>query len=126
MDLLRLDRLVRRVRPSRLRLALMGQSFIALALGSTFSLSLVRYGYFLFIGATLLATISLNNAFASWHAGREQTYGSTVLGLLSSMLLMLFLGIQSPQIPAKGALMALGILLMIPAHIACSGGEGLL
>ena len=104
----------------------MGLSLFSLTLGARFSLGLVRYGYPLFMGATLLAVVSLNNAFASWHAGREQTYGSTVLGLLSSMLLMLFLGIQSPQIPAKGALMALGILLMIPAHIACSGGEGLL
>lgn len=116
MNLLELDKkMVLRVSAPNVRHALMGQALFFLALGSIFSLKLVRYGYFIFLAATLLAVVQINGSFSRWHAKVTSSYGQEVLGVVSALLLMLFLGIQSPQIPFKPYLLALGLIFMLPA-----------
>ncbi len=116
MNLLELDeKMVKRVSVPHLRAALLGQTLFFLALGSLFALKLVRYGYFILVAATLLAVVQINGSFSRWHTKVAPSYGQEVLGVVSALLLMLFLGIQSSHIPFKPYLLALGLILMLPA-----------
>ena len=90
-----------------------GLFFIALIIGSMFSLDLVRYGYFIIIAFSLLIFYFFNNTLEE-NIKRKKTSKFTITsGFIGVFLIFLFFGIQSPQIPFKNYLLVIGIAIVV-------------
>ena len=90
-----------------------GLFFIALIIGSIFSLSLVRYGYFMIIAFSLLLLYFFNNTLKENIERKQFGKFTLVIGFVGVFLVFLFFGIQSPQIPFKNYLLIAGIAIII-------------
>ena len=53
----------------------------------------------------------------SWHAKKDITYKNHLVGGIGLILLVVYLGIQSPQLLAKKYIMIIGFVLLLPAAI---------
>lgn len=96
---------------------ILGLTLIALSLGSLNSIPLVRSGasFLIFIAATFLSIFYMNTTF-TYHRRGEKIPGRTrTFGLIGSFLLMLFFGVQAPQLPFKEFILLGGLLLVLPA-----------
>ncbi len=91
-----------------------GKLIVLFTIGSYLSIQLVTYGYFILLAATLLLTTYLIHNFMSWHIKEEIIYKDHILGGLGLFLLILFVGIQSPQIPGRKYILILGFVLFLP------------
>lgn len=89
-----------------------GIVLIAVALGSMFSIELVRYSYWIFILSTLLLVHYVMNGIRLLQGSRLRGK-SYAFGFGGISLLLLFLGIQSPQIPFKIWIFSAGMLILI-------------
>ena len=107
--------LVKKVSASNLTLAVTGKAIVAVALGSMFAIELVRYGIFILPVAVVILVGYLSQNLTDWHKNRKTSYGSHLLGWVGALLLLLYFGIQSPQIPFKIPVLVIGILLVLPA-----------
>lgn len=105
----------RQVKESNVQWAFIGKALIVLSVGAMFSIELVRYGYFLLIAATFMIFSYLNNAYMSWYRKVKVTQGNRLLIYAGGFLLLLFFGIQTPQLPFKQYIWIIGILLLLPA-----------
>ena len=90
-----------------------GLFFIALIIGSMFSLDLVRYGYFMIIAFSLLLLYFFNNTLKENIERKQFGKFTLVIGFVGVFLVFLFFGIQSPQIPFKNYLLAFGIIIVV-------------
>jgi len=90
-----------------------GLFFIALIIGSMFSLSLVRYGYFMIIAFSLLMFYFFNSVLKVNAEGIKLGKFTLVIGFIGVFLIFLFFGIQSPQIPFKNYLLVAGVVIVI-------------
>ena len=94
----------------------LGLSLAALSAGALYSLKFVRLGvgFIAMIVAIMLSTYYINTSFLALK--RKEILGSATLflGFIGGLLLLLFFGIQSPQLPLKKYLLIAGIILTIP------------
>ena len=111
------EKLVRKVTERNLNLVITGKLLITFSLGTIFSITLVRYGYFILVAATFILMQYLITNFMQWFRGGKVSYGFHVFGFLGLFLLVLFLGIQSPQVPFKIYILIIGLILTIPAYV---------
>jgi bacteriorhodopsin len=91
--------------------ALFGASIIAFSIGAMFSIDLVKYGYYLLIGATFAIVHYVSIALFKNKVNRL----TKSVGVMGVLALVLFFGIQTPQIPLKQYLWIVGTALFIPA-----------
>jgi hypothetical protein len=98
-----------------------GETLIAVSLGSMNSLNLVRYGFFIFIAATLFAVTYINSTLIRHKRKDDIPPFTLVIGYLGGFLLVFFFGIQSPQLPIKNIIYIGGLILMLPAAIEILG-----
>lgn len=98
-----------------------GETLIAISLGSMNSLNLVRYGFFIFIAATLLAVTYINSTLIRLKRKEDIPPFTLVIGYLGGFLLVFFFGIQSPQLPFKSIILITGLLLSMPLIIEVMG-----
>lgn len=112
---------VRRITETNLSLALYGGMIAAFSLGSMFSIQLVRYGYFIMIASTVVVAVYLKTSFMNWYKNVEIDYSTHLFGLAGVLLLLLFFGIQSSQVPFKVYLLIIGLILILPALINMGG-----
>jgi len=90
-----------------------GIVLIAIALGSMFAIELVRYGYWVLILSVLLLFHYVINSLRLLD-GKEKLKGkSYAFGFAGLSLLLLFLGIQSPQIPFKIWIFSIGVIVLL-------------
>ena len=86
---------------------LFGVTLLGVALGSMFSIELVKYGYWILLLSCLLL---VNYVFDSPKIlmGGKMKARSFWIGFVGIGLLVLFLGIQSPQVPFKIWILGVG------------------
>jgi len=106
-----------------LGMLLLGKMLIVLVLGAMFSRQLITYGYFILIAGTLLVANYVSINFKNWKQKSRGTLGTHYVGGAGAMLLLLFLGIQSPQVPFQIIILILGIVLIIPSIIEIIRGK---
>ena len=92
-----------------------GKLLVIFTLGSYLSIKLVKYNYFILLVATLLLTTYLVHNFMSWQIKEEIIYKDHLIGGVGLFLLILFVGIKSPQIIAKKYILILGLVLFLPS-----------
>ena len=90
-----------------------GLFFIALIIGSMFSLNLVRYGYFMIIAFSLLMFHFFGSVLKNNIEKKQFGKFTGAIGFIGVFLIFLFFGIQSPQIPFKNYLLIAGIAIII-------------
>ena len=90
-----------------------GMILIAIALGSMFSIELVRYGYWILIVSSLLLVHYVMNGLRLLNGKGKLRRKSYFFGFLGLVLLILFLGIQSPQIPFKIWILGIGLIFLV-------------
>jgi len=98
-------------------LAAIGKFLIMFSLGSIFSIKLVQYGYFILIFSSLIVASYGLRVYLARINQKKLDYSIHVVGIIGVFLLLLFLGIQTPQLLYKNYVLIAGILLMIPAII---------
>jgi hypothetical protein len=108
-------RMIRKVSEKNFGLFILGESLIAISLGSIYWIKLVRYNDFVFISAILLSTYYINTTFLFRRRGQEVTPSIQILGFVGGFLLLLTFGVQAPQLPLKNIILIAGLILVIPA-----------
>ena len=98
-----------------IQMPIMGTMLIALSLGSIFSLDLVAYSYFILAATTIVVISYVNGSIVSRYRKLEPSITTHIFGGVGGLLILGFLGMQSPQIPFKPYILALGIILALPA-----------
>jgi len=89
---------------------ILSMSIIVLTLGSMFWIFLIKYGFFIFLGAAITAILYISESLP-YNSNKKMKKSTRVLGIIGLILLMLTLGIQSPQLPFKKYVLLLGIVL---------------
>lgn len=107
-----------------LGLAVLGETLIALSLGSIYHVALVKYGLFLLIGAVVILISYLNTSFTAWVKGKELTYKNHMAGFMGGFILVVFLGIQVSSLPYRNILLLIGFSLIIPAAVDIWRSDG--
>jgi hypothetical protein len=111
------EKFVRKVREKNIGLAIIGKSIVFLALGSIFSIELVVYGYIILLLAAYLLLTYCMLSYRLYVYHKKMKYMSHFMGVSGLLLLMLFVGIQSTQIPFKIYFLLFGVALIIPATV---------
>jgi hypothetical protein len=88
---------------------------IILVIGSYFSIELVKYGYFILLIGVLVVFHSALSSFLDYKEHIFAKYYKRLINFVGVALLVLFFGVQSPQIPFKIFFLIIGLLLMVPA-----------
>lgn len=111
------ERQARKISKKNMGRALLGESLVAISLGSLFSRTLVRSGlaFIIFIAATLTAAYYIISSYNAWHKGKIQRYHNLFIGTTAGFLLLLFFGVQTTQLPLKGPIIVIGLILTLPA-----------
>ncbi len=111
----KLKKLSERITANALSFSLLGKTLIAISLGAIFSRQLVQYSYYLLLIISILLIYYLNASWIQWKKNARITFTTLIWGSLSIGLLAFLIGIQSPQLPAKEYVLAIGILSLLPA-----------
>jgi hypothetical protein len=117
------ESLMKKVNERNINLAILGKILIAFSIGAIFSIKLVKYGYYILIASTLIIASYLKNSFTSQLKDEKLKYSTNVIDFTAGLLLLLFLGVQSPHIPFKIYFLIIGFVLLIPAVIEMFGGK---
>ena len=94
---------------SSLNWIIFGKFLAILSLGAYFSIQLVQYGLWILLIAVIFTFLSMNKFFFDWYNKKKSSYGNILLGFSAAAFLILFLGIQSPQIPYSLWLIWIGL-----------------
>ncbi|MBS3059948.1 MAG: hypothetical protein J4432_00355 [DPANN group archaeon] len=97
------------------RLLISGKFIAVFAIGAMLSRQLFLYAYFIMMASVLLVLAYTQISLVHWHGNQKTPYKTHVIGSLGAMLLVLFFGIQSPQMPYPIYVLLLGVLFGIPA-----------
>ena len=111
------EKLVRKVKEKNMMLTVLGKAIALLALGAIFSTQLAEYGYLIIVIAAIFSLMYINRNFISWHRKEKINYSRHSLGWTGVALLLVYLGIQTPQMPFKIYFLVIGILLTIPSLV---------
>ena len=109
------EKLVRKISERNINLTILGKALAWFALGSIFSIELVRWGYIILIASVYLIFRHIIKSFMQYLYGYKINYLNQMLGISGLLLLILFLGIQTPQMPFKIYVFIFGVILAIPA-----------
>ena len=109
------ERLVKKVSLRNVSFAIFGEALAFFSLGSMFSNKLVKYGYFILIAAAILTYSYAKNNFTAWHQNTKVSYSAHISGFTGAILLLLFFGIQTPQMRFKIYILGIGVILVLPA-----------
>ncbi|MAG48036.1 hypothetical protein CL617_05500 [archaeon] len=109
------ERITKKVSERNLRLGLTSEILIILVLGSMFSIELVKYGYFILLGAMLLIFHALNVVLFNWYKNSKTNFRTIFYGIFGFELLIFFIGIQTPQVPLKIYILIAAILIGLPS-----------
>ena len=112
-----MEQLTRRVSERNLVLALTGKLLLIFFLGTQFSPVLMKYRYGLLVAGIFIMVSSFIEYSVYWHHRKSLSFAVLVWGTIGVYLLVLYFGIQSPQIPYKLVLLPLSVLLLIPANV---------
>lgn len=107
--------MISRVSDKNFGLFILGESLIAISLGSSYWIRLVRYSDLLFFGTILLSTYYINKTLIGQRSNAGGSPRLQALGLLVGFLLFLLFGMQAPQLPLKRYILTAGLILIIPA-----------
>ena len=113
----------RKISRSNVSRALFGEMIAAFSLGAIYSIQLVLFGYYILVVSSLIIANFLKTNFMSWHKNTRVSYKTQVIGFSGGILLLLFLGIQSPQVPFTEYLFVIGVIFIIPALIDLLRGK---
>ena len=105
--------MVRRKKEKALSYLLPGVSLFFLGLGSLFSVDLVRYNFWLMLAMILVVIFYINGTLLKGFNKKSLNKNDVILGFVALVLVTLFFGIQSPQLPFDGYVIALGIVLFL-------------
>ena len=111
------EQLPRKISERNLALGLTGKLLFMFFLGTQFSHVLVKYSYGLLLAGIFILVSAFIEYYAYWHHKKSLSFAVLVWGTIGVYLLILFFGIQSPQIPYKLVLLLLSVLLLIPANV---------
>jgi threonine/homoserine efflux transporter RhtA len=85
-------------------LLFLGLFILTIFAGAQWSIKLVKYGYFVLIFGVLLLIYFLYATLVD----QKPTRATKIVGSLCGIALVLFLGIQSPQLPLKMPVIVVG------------------
>jgi len=108
-------RLGMKISKKSLDLLVLGKFLFVLSLGSIFALDLVRWSYWILIAAMLLIINYLNENIMRVYQGKKISYTSDIFGFIGGLLLVLFFGIQTTQLPFKVYILVVAVILTLPA-----------
>jgi len=96
---------------------MIGMFLIFFILGSFFSVLGNSVGYLLLLVSAFILISYVIHSFMSWHAKKDITYKNHLVGGIGLILLILYLGIQSPHLLGRKYIMIIGFVLLLPATI---------
>ena len=105
------SKLVKKFTEKSLNWIIFGKFLALLGIGAYFSIQLVQYGLWILLIAVILTFSSMNRFFFDWYNKKKTNYGNILLGFSGAASLILFLGIQSPQIPFSLWLIWIGVII---------------
>ena len=105
----------RKITESNVSKALFGEMIVAFSIGAIYSIKLVMYGYYILVISSLIIVNFLKTNYMSWHKNTGVSFTTQIVGFSGGILLLLFLGIQSPQVPFTKYLLVLGVIFILPA-----------
>ncbi|PIN87650.1 hypothetical protein COV12_02700 [Candidatus Woesearchaeota archaeon CG10_big_fil_rev_8_21_14_0_10_32_24] len=97
--------------------SMIGMFLIFFMFGSLFSGSWNPASYVLLLISAFVLISYVIHSFMSWHAKEDITYKNHLIGGIGLAILILYLGIQSPELLAKKYIMIIGFVLLLPATI---------
>lgn len=103
--------MVRKKKKNALSYLLPGISLFFLGIGSLFSVDLVRYSFWLMLAMILVVIFYINGTLLKGFNKKFLSKNDVSLGFLSLVLVTLFFGIQSPQLPFDVYVIAIGLVL---------------
>lgn len=109
-----MDKIFSKISSKHLDWAILGIVLILFSIGSMFSIKLVRYGYWIIVISSLTLFSYVNTTILNWHENKKIPNRTILLGFFGVIILIGFLGIQTPQMPFKKILLVIGVLLIIP------------
>ena len=92
---------------------LSGIFLVTFALGSIFSIELVRYSFWILIAFTFILFFYFNEVWRNWFLGRKAGKRTQLFGFIGILLMTLFFGIQITQLPFKTLFLLGGIVLFL-------------
>ncbi len=108
-------KIAERVSDRNLAWALIGKFLFFFALGSIYSITLIKYGYYLLVGTVFLLINYLINDFQYWLKKRKSGWLNRGMGFLGLILLALIFGMHSSQLPFKYYILSFGVIMVLPA-----------
>jgi hypothetical protein len=96
-------------------LALIGKVLFFFALGSIYSITLIKYGYYFLIATVFFLINYLINDFQYWLKKRKISWLNRYIGFFGLIFLVIIFGMQSSHVPFKIYILSIGVLLILPA-----------
>jgi len=106
------EKLVKKMARIAVNAFITGKIILIFTLGAYFSIELVKHGYHILIVSTVLLIYYIQHNFLKWHENKKIHYVQHIIGWFGLLLLVLFLGIQSPHLPLKITLIT-GIVFIV-------------
>lgn len=86
---------------------------ISLALGSIFSINLVKYGFFIMLAMVLVVIYYLNESLTNYYKNKKMGKFTLYAGFIALIFVSGFFGMQSPQLPFKIYILIIGLVLIL-------------
>jgi len=92
---------------------LSGIVLTSLSLGSILFLELIRYSFFIMLATVLVSVYYINGSLTSFYENKKMSSFLSHSGIFSLVLLSLFFGMQSSQLPMKNIFLVIGVVLLL-------------
>lgn len=111
------EKLTVKVSEKNLRLAILGKMLAWVAIGSLLTIQLVPWAYYILVVAVILLFNYHLTALILWIKKQRIKHCYNMYGFIGLGLLTLYFGIQTPQLPFKWHVLAIGVALGMPALV---------
>ena len=98
-----------------------GLILVALALGSLFWISLLRFSFWIMLAVVAVLVYYLNESIMSYYRKKELSPFNIRAGFVALFLIVGFFGMQSPQLPFKPWFLGLGVILFLIGFFKLKG-----
>ena len=96
-----MEKILKEITERNFNLGIFGTYIIAFTIGSMFSIKLVLFGYFILIISAIVIATYIRHICMTWYNNKKVKLSTAETGYLGGLLLLVFFGIQSPQVLFK-------------------------
>ena len=111
------ERMIRKLSKRNFTLAIWGKILFAFAIGSLFSGELVRYSLGILLVGVILLIYYTTLVWNMWFVKKKIGLKEHIFGWIAMALVVLFFGIQTPQLKYNLVLLVVAIALVVPGTL---------